>query len=123
MQNGKVVVYTSCQLKVHEVNYSVQDLELATVSFELKLRIHYLDGDTFRIINNHMSLKYLMEHKELNSRERHWVELLKDYNCVIDYQLRTANVVVDALSMKERLIDLLESRSLGTKLEEIRSWG
>jgi len=38
--------------------------------------------------------------KELNLRQRRWIEFLKDYDCVIDYHLGNANVVADALSRK-----------------------
>nr|GFB71602.1 putative reverse transcriptase domain-containing protein [Tanacetum cinerariifolium] len=41
--------------------------------------------------------------KELNMRQRRWVELLSDYECEIKYHLGKANVVADALSRKERL--------------------
>ena len=50
---------------------------------------------------NHTSLKYLLTKKELNLRQRRWQELFKDYDCIIDYHLRKANVVVDALSIKK----------------------
>ena len=48
----------------------------------------------------HKSLKYLLMHKELNLRQRRWLELFKDYNYIIDYHLRKANVVAYALSRK-----------------------
>ncbi|GJQ91268.1 putative reverse transcriptase domain-containing protein [Tanacetum coccineum] len=41
--------------------------------------------------------------KELDMRQRHWLELLSDYDCEIRYHLRKANVVVDALSRKEQI--------------------
>ena len=72
------MAYASHQLKVHEVNYPVQDLELDAVVFALKLWTYYLYGKTFRIKTYHKSLKFLMEQKELNSRQRRWVKLLKD---------------------------------------------
>nr|GEY85111.1 putative reverse transcriptase domain-containing protein [Tanacetum cinerariifolium] len=40
---------------------------------------------------------------ELNMRQCHWLKLLSDYDCKIHYHLRKANVVVDALSRKERI--------------------
>ena len=41
-----------------------------------------------------------MDQKELNLRQRRWLKLIKDYDCVIDYHLGKANVVADALSRK-----------------------
>nr|GEW45829.1 hypothetical protein [Tanacetum cinerariifolium] len=41
--------------------------------------------------------------KELNLRQRRWIELLSDYDCEIRYHPRKANVVADALSRKERI--------------------
>ena len=38
--------------------------------------------------------------KELNLRQRRWIELLKDYDCTIEYHPGKANVVTDALSQK-----------------------
>ena len=52
------------------------------------------------IYMDHKSLKYLMDQKELNLRQRRWLELIKDYDCVIDYYLGKANVVANALSRK-----------------------
>ncbi|KAL0295929.1 UNVERIFIED_CONTAM: Retrovirus-related Pol polyprotein from transposon [Sesamum radiatum] len=46
------------------------------------------------------SLKYIPTQKELNLRQRRWIELLKDYDCTIDYHLGKSNIVVDALSRK-----------------------
>ena len=100
MQDGKVVAYTSRQLKPHEQNYPIHDLELAVVVFALKIWRHYLYGEKCRIYTNHKSPKYLLTQKELNLRQRRWLELFKDYDCIIDYHLGMANVVVDALSRK-----------------------
>ncbi|GJY88553.1 putative reverse transcriptase domain-containing protein [Tanacetum coccineum] len=41
--------------------------------------------------------------RELNLRQRRWIELLSDYDCEIRYHPRKANVVADALSRKERI--------------------
>ena len=100
MQDGKVVAYASKQLKPHERNYPTHDLELVAVVFALKIWRHYLYGEKCRIYTDHKSLKYLLTQKELNLRQRQLLELFKDYDCIIDYYLGKANVVVDALRRK-----------------------
>ncbi|RVX04229.1 Retrovirus-related Pol polyprotein from transposon 17.6 [Vitis vinifera] len=100
MQHGKVVAYASRQLKPYEQNYPTHDLELAVLVFALKIWRHFLFGETYEIFIDHKSLKYLFSQKELNMRQRMWIELLKDYDCIIQYHPRKANVVVDALSRK-----------------------
>ena len=42
----------------------------------------------------------MLTQKELNFRQRRWLELFKDYDCIIDYHLGKANVVANALSRK-----------------------
>ena len=59
-----------------------------------------LYGEKCFIYTDHKSLKYLPSQRELNLRQRRWMELIKDYDCVIDYHLGKANVVADALSRK-----------------------
>jgi len=80
MQHGRVIAYASRQLKSHEVNYPVHDLELAAVVFALKVWRHYLYGTQVQIFTDHKSLKYVMSQKELNMRQRRRVELIKDYD-------------------------------------------
>ncbi|GJY19262.1 putative reverse transcriptase domain-containing protein [Tanacetum coccineum] len=79
MQRKKVIAYASLQLKIHEKNYTTRDLELGAVVFALKYQ------------------------KELNMRQRRWLELLSDYDCEIRYHPGKANVVADALSREERI--------------------
>ncbi|KAA0032426.1 pol protein [Cucumis melo var. makuwa] len=100
MQQGKVVAYASRQLKSHEQNYPTHDLELAVVVFALKIWRHYLYGEKIQIFTDHKSLKYFFTQKELNMRQRRWLELVKDYDYEILYHPGKANVVVDALSRK-----------------------
>jgi hypothetical protein len=98
MQEGRVIAYASRQLRRHEVNYPTHDLELAAVVFALKIWRHYLYGESCDIFTDHQSLKYIFTQKELNLRQRRWLELIKDYNLTIQYHPGKANVVADALS-------------------------
>ncbi|KAA3479251.1 DNA/RNA polymerases superfamily protein [Gossypium australe] len=100
MQESKVIAYASRHLKPHEKNYPIYDLELAAIVFALKIWQHYLFGEKCHIFTDHKSLKYLMTQKDLNLRQRRWLERIKDYDLVIDYYPGKANVVVDALSRK-----------------------
>jgi hypothetical protein len=102
MQHGKVIAYASRQLKTHEVNYPVHNLELVAVVFVLRIRRHYLYGSQTQIFTDHKSLKHLMSQKELNMRQRRWIELIKDYDCTIEYHPGKANMVADALIRKNK---------------------
>ena len=79
MQDKRVVAYASRQLRPHEVNYPTHDLELAVVAFALKIWRHHLYGARFEVFSDHKSLKYLFDQKELNMRQRRWMEFLKEY--------------------------------------------
>ncbi|GKF37027.1 putative reverse transcriptase domain-containing protein, partial [Tanacetum coccineum] len=102
MQREKVIAYASRQLKIHEKNYTTHDLELGAVVFALNIWRHYLYVTKCTVFTDHKSLQHIIDQKELNMRQRRWLELLSDYDCDIRYHSGKANVVADALSMKER---------------------
>ena len=127
MQSDRVIAYASRQLKKHEENYPTHDLELAAVMFALKIWRRYLYGVPCRIFTYHKSIQYIFTQKELNLRQRRWLELIKDYDCTIEYHPGKANVVADALSrrpesslshMRSSYLPLLvDLRALGVTLE------
>ncbi|GKA20795.1 putative reverse transcriptase domain-containing protein [Tanacetum coccineum] len=94
---------TSWQLKIHEKNYTTHDLELGVVVFALKIWRHYLYRTKSVIYTDHKSLQHIFSQKELNMRQRRWIELFSDYDWEIRYHPGKANVVADALSRKERV--------------------
>ncbi|GJS77587.1 putative reverse transcriptase domain-containing protein [Tanacetum coccineum] len=91
MQRGKVIAYASRQLKTHEKNYTTHDLELGAVVFALKTWRHYLYGTKSVIYTDHKSLQHIFDQKELNMRQRRWIELFSDYECEIRYHPGKAN--------------------------------
>ena len=100
MQSGRVVAYGSLQLKNHEQNYPTHDMELAAVVFALKIWRHYLYGKEFEVHSDHKSLKYIFTQRDLNMRQRRWMEFLEDYDFTLHYHHSKANVVADELSRK-----------------------
>ncbi|GJW41603.1 putative reverse transcriptase domain-containing protein [Tanacetum coccineum] len=133
MQKEKVIAYASRQLKVHEKNYTIHDLELGAVLFALKMWRHYLYGTKYVMFTDHESLKHILDQKELNMRQRWWLELLSDYNCEIRYHIGKTNVILSAQSeaRKEKnfitedlhgMINKLEPRVDETLCLNNRSW-
>nr|XP_027066533.1 uncharacterized protein LOC113692333 [Coffea arabica] len=107
MQNQNVISFASRKLKPHERNYPTHDLELAAVVFALKKWRHYLYGVTFEVYSDHKSLRYLFSQKELNMRQRRWMEFLEDYDCTINFYPGKTNVVSNALSRKAQVAGLM----------------
>ena len=70
MQLGRVVAYGSRQLKNHEQNYPMHDIELTAIVFAFKIWCHYLYGEQFEVFSDHKSLKYIFTQRDLNMRQR-----------------------------------------------------
>jgi ribonuclease HI len=115
MQKGRVVAYSSRQLKVHEKNYLTHNLELAAVVHALKTWRHYLYGQKCDIYTDHKSLKYIFTQSELNMRQQRWLELVKDYEQEIHYHPGKANMVADALSRKSQ-VNMLAAHPMSYEL-------
>ncbi|KAG8485712.1 hypothetical protein CXB51_019030 [Gossypium anomalum] len=100
------------------------------VIFALKIWRPYLYGERCVLYTDHKSLKYLLTQKELNLRQRRWIELLKDYNCSIEYHPGKANVVADALSHRAvsdlrsmfARLSLYDDGSLLAELQVMPTW-
>ena len=111
MQSGRVVAYGSRQLKNHEQNYPIHDMELVVVVFALKIWRHSLYGEQFKVYSDHKSMKYIFTQRDLNMRQRRWMEFLEDYDFTLHYHPGKANVVANALDRKSRgALALIASR-------------
>ncbi|GJW94957.1 putative reverse transcriptase domain-containing protein [Tanacetum coccineum] len=80
-ENKDYWAHASRQLKIHEKNYTTHDLELGAVVFTLKIWRHYLYGTKCVVFTDHKSLQHILDQKDLNIRQRRWIELLSDYDC------------------------------------------
>ncbi|KAJ4802068.1 polyprotein [Rhynchospora pubera] len=120
MQEKHVIAYASRQLRSHEQNYPTHDLELVAIIFALKIWRHYLYGVKCKIYTDHQSLKYIFTQKELNLRQRRWLELMKDYDLEILYHAGKANLVADALSRKSQMNAVTLLTQEPRLLEEMR---
>lgn len=63
---GEVVAYASRQLRPHELNYLVHDIELAAIVFALKPWRHYLYELSCKIYTDHHNMRYVLNQKEMN---------------------------------------------------------
>jgi hypothetical protein len=120
MQEGHVVAYVSRQLWKHVLNYPIHDLELAVVVHALKIWRHYIMGTKCQVYTDHKSLKYIFTQKDLNLRQRRWLELIKDYDLEIHYHPGKANLVADALSRKEHVHSTIVAQLPDEIVEDFR---
>ena len=100
MQSERVVAYGSRQLKNHKQSYPTHGMELAAIVFALKAWCHYLYDEQFEVFSDQKSLKYIFRQRDLNIRQRRWMEYLEDYDFTLHYHPSKANVVADALNWK-----------------------
>jgi hypothetical protein len=119
MQEGRVISYSSRQLRRHEEHYPTHDLELAAVVMALQTRHHYLLGNTVHIYTDHKSLKYIFTQPDLNMRQRRWLELIKNYELEFHYHPGKVNIVAGTLSRKAHCNYLPAIRLTG---EESSTW-
>ena len=77
-------------------------MKLAVVVFALKIWHNYLYGEQFEMYSDHKILKYIFTQRDLNMRQRGWMEFLEDYDFTLHYHPGKANVVDKALSRKSR---------------------
>jgi hypothetical protein len=106
-------------------------LELAAAVYALKIWRHYFYGEECEIHTDHQSLKYIFTQRDLNMRQRRWLEVLKDYNSKMFYHPAKANVVADALSRKSRndetnpeeLMDQLSQQFAMVQIDKVMTGG
>ncbi|GJT35260.1 putative reverse transcriptase domain-containing protein [Tanacetum coccineum] len=128
MQREKVIAYASRQLKNHEKNYTTHDLELGSVVIALKIWIHYLYGTKCAVFTDHKSLQHIPDQKELNMRQRRWLELLNLPKRTLEAQIEAqkpknlVNEDMGGMIRKDKPKERLEPRAGRTLCLHGRSW-
>ena len=113
MQQGKPIAYFSEKLGGAQLNYSVYDKELYALVRALETWQHYLWPKEFVIHSDHEALKYLKGQAKLNRRHAKWVEFIETFPYIVKYKKGKDNVVADALSRRNVLLNQLEVKVLG----------
>ena len=118
MKENYVVDYKYINLKEHEKNYVIHDLELASIIHSLEIWWHYLIGRIFLLMSNNISLKYLFDQQNLNTWQAIWLAFISEYDLEINHIKGKENKVVNALSRHANLVYMTTSSSYETDLEE-----
>lgn len=96
--NEKPIYYFSRKLNKAQQKYSVTELEcLAAVLSVQKFR-PFIEGQSFKIITDHSSLKWLMSHKDHSGRLARWSLKLQAFDFIIEHRRGKDNIVPDTLS-------------------------
>jgi len=107
VQEGRVGAHASKQLKDHEKRYPTHDLEIAAIVLALKIWRHYLLGKRFELFIDHNSFNYLFSQRDINLRQKRWMESLASYDFEIQYTPGKGNVITDALSRRYATINAM----------------
>ncbi|MCO5586097.1 hypothetical protein L7F22_040036 [Adiantum nelumboides] len=125
IQEGRPVAFTSRKLRIHERNYPTHDLELLAIVHALKLWRHYLLGRRFQLVTDHKSLKWIFTQPTLNIRQRHWIELLQEY----DFESTNTRVLLQEYDYKSTTTRVLlqeydyKSTTTRVRLSSFLRWG
>ncbi|GKC64776.1 putative reverse transcriptase domain-containing protein, partial [Tanacetum coccineum] len=89
----------------HEKNYTTHDLELGAVVFALKIWRHYLYGTKCTVFTDHKSLQHILNQKELNMRQRRWLEFIGWSFSVITILKIRALVMTISLDLPKQILN------------------
>ncbi|GJS33075.1 putative reverse transcriptase domain-containing protein [Tanacetum coccineum] len=117
-QREKFIAYASRQLKPHEENYTIHDLELGTVVFALKIWRHCLYGTKCFVFTDHKSLQHILDQKDFNMRQRRWLEFLADYDSQSE-AIKEENIKAENLRGMDKAFEV---RPNGTRCIKNRNW-
>src|SRR5437588_1661646 len=117
-QERHPIAYMSRKLNPAEQNYATHEKETLTIVEALREWKHYLEGNHFKVIMDHLSLKYLHTQLTLSKRQARWIETLSEFDMEIEYQPGATNVVADALSHPLIINNILQVKDV--LIEEVK---
>jgi hypothetical protein len=79
MQYNHVISYKDKKSKEHKRHHVTHDLELVKIIHGVKMWKHYLIGQKFLLMSDNISLKYLFDKKNLNTRQARWLAFSIEY--------------------------------------------
>ena len=96
------VAFLSKKMLPAERNYPVHEQELLAIIVALREWRHYLSGARFTIVvkTDHKSLQFFKSQPHLSARQTRWLDLIAEFDFIIEYQEGKSNVVADALSRR-----------------------
>jgi hypothetical protein len=104
MQEGYMITYESRNLKSHEENYALHELEFTIVIYALKMRPHYLLGKKFQLKIDNVSLKHFFDQKNLNAKHTRCLSFLRKFDFDIENIKGKENKVSDVPTRKINVI-------------------
>lgn len=119
-QNGHPICFVSRTLNKHEQKYSVTDKEFLAIVYSVNYFRPYLYGNHFKIITDHIPIKYLnskYKGKEFSQRNQRWLLKLQEYNFEIEYLKGKENKVADFLSRLENAPKINEDNESESNME------
>ncbi|EDW54737.1 GM19302 [Drosophila sechellia] len=94
----RVISYSSRTLNTAERNYSETEKECLAIVWAVRKLRPYLEGYRFKVITDHMALKWLNNIESPSGRIARWALELQQYDFEIAYRKGQLNIVTDALS-------------------------
>ncbi|XP_068142921.1 uncharacterized protein [Drosophila tropicalis] len=97
-EGERVLSYLSRELNSSERNYSATEKECLAIVWAVRKLRPYLEGYHFKVVTDHMALKWLNSIDSPTGRIARWALELHQYDFEISYRKGKLNIVADALS-------------------------
>lgn len=96
--NERPIYFFSQKLSPRQKAYSITELECLAAVASVKKFKAFVEGQPFKIITDHASLKWLMQQKDLSGKLARWSLKLQCFDFQIEHRRGTDNKVPDSLS-------------------------